>query len=118
MDPTELLPLDAMFTMTSLTDSETAVLEPSLNICYTFPLATEFSLTDLGAGLSDVDLADSLPIVGGYFDSSTTGRHVSLYCQRPDVDMDLLPTLPKTRSLTFDVKQSAREVSTATKIQS
>lgn len=104
-----LLPQATNLTVDGYSNSDLADFEPSLTAAYTFPMTAEISMTSVGAAISSLGLTNPMTIGEEYLDANTVGRYVSFDCPRSD--SEYLPVLSKTRSLTFDGKESAREVS-------
>lgn len=110
MDPNAMLmPRDTSLAVDGYSSSDLIDFEPSLTAAYTFPMTAEISMSSVGAGISSLELTNPLPVGEEYLDANVAGRYVSFDCQRSD--SEFLPALSKTRSLTFDGKESAREVS-------
>lgn len=110
MDPNAvLLPQDTGLAIDGYSGSDLADFQTSLAAAYTFPMTAEISMTHVGADISNLELANPLSVGEEYLNGSMTGRYVSFDCQRSD--SEFLPALSKTRSLTFDGKENAREVS-------
>lgn len=87
-----------------LTPRNVNSLEATINSSYPFPLHQLDSAVISDDGLSNQAFAGLFP------DTSPRSRYVSLDGDRPDTTF-ILPMLVKSRSLTNDAKENAKEVS-------
>ena len=105
------LMMDGTWTTEGFTQANHDDLQNSLNVSFTFPL------TQMGSALTSEDgMGNSTYDIGGLFDTvSPRSRYVSLDLGRLDMqdlqDSGFFLPLSKSKSLTHDAKENAREVS-------